>query len=77
MDLEVAASYGQAGFTTEGLGQQPTHKTFDPKCVVPTRSVRTTIEQRQRVWTTNDCPKLSHIHGQEPIPDTINDTPLC
>lgn len=57
MDLEVAASYGQAGFTTEGLGQQPTHKTFDPNCVLPARCAGTTIHQRLREWPNRTIPQ--------------------
>ena len=35
------------------------------------------MEQRLRKQSTNNWPNLSPIHGQAPVPDTINDSLLC
>jgi hypothetical protein len=48
MDPEVAMPCSQAGLPVKEGGQQSTHKTFHPKCVLPTRCART--EQRLREW---------------------------
>ena len=34
------------------------------------------MEQWLREWPTNNQPNLKSIHGQAPIPNTINDTLL-
>jgi hypothetical protein len=54
MKLEVAISYSQAGIPVKGYGHKPTHKTLDPKFVLPIRSGRTKMEQRLRGWSVND-----------------------
>jgi hypothetical protein len=36
---ELAISYNKARLPKEGLWHQPTHKTFDLQCVLPTRCV--------------------------------------
>lgn len=38
MEPEVITSCSQVGLLVERGGHQPTHKTFDPKFVLPTRS---------------------------------------
>lgn len=58
MEPEVATSCNEMGIPVKGEGQQPTHKTFDPKFVLPTRSVVIKMEQRFREWPTSDWPNL-------------------
>lgn len=43
---EVDTSCSQAGLWEEGQGQQPTSKTFKPKCVLPMRCAGTKTEKR-------------------------------
>jgi hypothetical protein len=63
------------GLPVEARGQQPTHKTFNPKLVLPTRGTGIKMKQRLREKPTNDCPDPPQ--GGEPTPETINDTLLC
>ena len=35
------------------------------------------IEQWLKEWPTKNWPNVRPIHGQAPIPNTINDTLLC
>ena len=41
MDPEVTTSCSQTVLPAEEKGQKHTHKTFDPKCVLPTRCAET------------------------------------
>jgi hypothetical protein len=54
MESDVAISYSQEGLSVEELGNQPIHKTFNPKLVLPTRSTGTKMVKRPREWPTND-----------------------
>jgi hypothetical protein len=54
METEVPIICSQVGTPVKAQGQQPTHKTFDPKFVLPTRSAGTKVEQRLREWSIND-----------------------
>jgi hypothetical protein len=44
MELEVVTPCSQSGLPLEGEGQQPIHKTFNPKCVLHTRYARIKIK---------------------------------
>jgi hypothetical protein len=49
--------YSQVEFPVEGKS----HKTFNPKYVLPTRCKGIKMEQRLRDWSTNDWPNLRLI----------------
>jgi hypothetical protein len=49
-------------------GHEPTHKTSDPKFVLPTRSTGIETEQRLREQPTNDWPNLRHISCERANP---------
>jgi hypothetical protein len=76
MEPEVATSCSQAGLPVNRYWQQPTHHTFIPKPVLPSRCTATKVEQRWRKKITNVWPNLRPIHWQEPIPGTIYDNLL-
>ena len=61
METDIATSYIQAGLPVVGQGHQLTHKTSNPKFVLPTRCAGIKIEQRLREVTTSDCPSFNHI----------------
>jgi hypothetical protein len=44
----VATSCSQVGLTVEGERHQPTHKTFNPNCVLPIKSTGIKMEQKLR-----------------------------
>jgi hypothetical protein len=46
IETEVATSCSQSRLLVEGWGQQHTHKTFNPKFVLPTRCTGIKMEQR-------------------------------
>jgi hypothetical protein len=75
---QVATSCNQVGLPVEWEGPQPTHKTFNLKCVRSTRDTGTKMEQGLREWLTNDWPNLRPTPWErEPTPDTTNVTLLC
>ena len=54
IDHDGATFGSQTRLPVGGYGQQSTHKTFNSKCVLPTRCAGTKLEQRRREWPTND-----------------------
>jgi hypothetical protein len=46
IELEMASFCNQARLLMEGLGQQPSHKTFDLQFVLPTRCAGVKLEQK-------------------------------
>jgi hypothetical protein len=55
---EMSTSCSQAELPVEGGGHKSTHKTFDPKCALPTRCAGIKMEQGLRGWPTNVWPNL-------------------
>lgn len=56
-------------------GHQPTHKTCNPKFVLPTRWAG--IKKEQRLRSSHDWPNLRPTPWERAQPATINDTLLC
>jgi hypothetical protein len=61
METEVVTSCSKAGLSVEGGGYQPSHKTFNPKFVITTRSAGIKMEERLKEWPTNDQSNLRPI----------------
>lgn len=57
MEPEVTTSCCQVELLVEAAGTL-THKTFNPKCVLPSKSLGIKIKQRLRKWQPNDLAQL-------------------
>lgn len=61
LETESDTSCRQAGLPEERGRRPPTHKTFNPKFVLPTRRAGTKMEQRLGEQIASGCPSLRPI----------------
>lgn len=72
MESTPAISSNQARLPVEGLGDQPSHKTFELQFVLPAGCAGVKVAQELWKWPTSDWSSLRPMphHKREPIPDT-------
>jgi hypothetical protein len=61
LETKVATTCSQAGFPKEGEENQSTHKTINPKFVLPTRCAGIKMEERLKKQPINDYTNLRPI----------------
>jgi hypothetical protein len=58
MKHERTISYNQARHAVEGLGNHPSHKTFDLQFALPAGCAEAKVAQKSWEWLTNDCSRI-------------------